>query len=149
VRPKAPGHSTFPPSIQSHPPKRQSLTPQPLSSYPPNSALEKWGKLIVTAAAALGRSADSALLYQTQMEAVGFVDIVEKRYKWPSNGWPKDKKIKELGLWNYANMGESVSGISMALFTRGLGWSVEELELFLVDVRKEMKNTKIHAYWDM
>jgi hypothetical protein len=83
------------------------------------------------------------------MEAVGFVNTVEKIYKWPSNGWPKDKKFKELGMWNYANMGESTSGISMALFTRGLGWSVEELEVFLVDVRKEMKSTKIHAYWNM
>jgi hypothetical protein len=46
-------------------------------------------------------------------------------------------------------MGESTSGISMALFTRGLGWSVEELEVFLVDVRREMKSTKIHAYWNM
>jgi hypothetical protein len=83
------------------------------------------------------------------MEAAGFVNIVQKVYKWPSNGWPKDAKMKELGIWNYANMGESTSGISMALFTRGLGWSVEELEVFLVDVRREMKSTKIHAYWNM
>ena len=31
------------------------------------------------------------------MESVGFVDVVETVYKWPSNKWPKDKKYKELG----------------------------------------------------
>lgn len=40
-------------------------------------------------------------------------------------------------------------GISVAIFTRVLGWNVDELELFLVDVRREMKDTSIHAYWSM
>jgi hypothetical protein len=118
-------------------------------SFPPDSALKKWGDLILTAASNLGRSADSALLYKEQMESAGFVNVVQKIYKWPTNGWPKDKKMKELGMWNYANMGESTSGLSLALFTRGLGWSMEELEVFLIDVKKEMKSTKIHAYWNM
>jgi hypothetical protein len=118
-------------------------------SYPPNSALQKWGQLIVTAASKLGRPADAALFYKEQMEEAGFVNVVQQVYKWPSNGWPKDKKLKELGMWNYANIGESIGGISMALFTRALGWSAAELEVFLVEVRKEMKNTKIHAYWNM
>lgn len=42
-----------------------------------------------------------------------------------------------------------LSGLSMALFTRVLGWTPEELEVFLVDVRKEMKNTKVHVYFLM
>jgi hypothetical protein len=39
-----------------------------------------------------------------------------------------------------------VGGLSMALLTRVCGWSVEEVEAFLVNVRKEFKDTKIHAY---
>jgi len=37
----------------------------------------------------------------------------------------------------------------MAVFTRGLGWSKEQTEVFLAGVRKDMKNTKIHCYWEM
>ena len=37
----------------------------------------------------------------------------------------------------------------MAIFTRVLGWTKEETDVFLVDVRKDMKNTKYHAYWNM
>ena len=54
-----------------------------------------------------------------------------------------------IGLWNLANLHDNLSGISMALFTRGLGWTAEELEVFLVDVRREMKDTRIHAYFDV
>lgn len=46
-------------------------------------------------------------------------------------------------------MGPALEGFSMAPFTRVLGWTREEVELFLVDVRKEMKNPQIHAYWPM
>lgn len=43
---------------------------------------------------------------------------------------------------------------SLAAFTRpksqgGLGWSVQEVEVFLTDVRKDLKNLKIHAYCHM
>lgn len=39
--------------------------------------------------------------------------------------------------------------MSVALFTRALNWSTEELEVFLADVRKDIKNSKIHSYWPM
>jgi hypothetical protein len=47
----------------------------------------------------LGRPANSAELYKSQLEAAGFVDVVETKYIWPSNRWPKDRKLKELGMF--------------------------------------------------
>jgi hypothetical protein len=38
-------------------------------------------------------------------------------------------------------------GLSLAIFTRALGYSKEELQALLVDVRKKMKDYKIHAYY--
>ena len=35
----------------------------------------------------------------------------------------------------------------MATLTRGVSWSRADVEVFLVDVRKDLKNRKIHAYW--
>lgn len=43
----------------------------------------------------------------------------------------------------------NLSGMTTALYTRGLGWSPEEVEVFLADVRKDMKNPRIHSYWPM
>lgn len=57
--------------------------------------------------------------------------------------------LTRVGMWMYENFSGGVQGLSMALFTRGLGWSAEEVEAFLVDVRKDMKDTKIHGYYVM
>ena len=119
------------------------------NSFPPDSALARWGELISQATASFGRPADSMYKYREQLAEAGFVNIVEAKYKWPGNRWPKDPKLKELGMYNNSMLGDSLTGISQALFTRVLGWSMEELEVFLVDVRKEMKDTKIHCYYDL
>jgi hypothetical protein len=47
----------------------------------------------------IGRRATYAKSYKTQMTTAGFTDVVEKKYFWPSNRWPKDKKLKEIGLF--------------------------------------------------
>jgi hypothetical protein len=43
----------------------------------------------------------------------------------------------------------ALEGFSLAVFTRVLGWKKEEVETFLVQVRNDMKNPKIHAYLPM
>lgn len=58
-------------------------------------------------------------------------------------------RLTGVGMWMYSNLSGGVEGISMAIFTRGLGWSAQEVEAFLVDVRKDMKDTKIHGYYTM
>jgi len=57
--------------------------------------------------------------------------------------------MRKLGIWTLADVSDGLQGLSLALFTRALKWSVEELEVFLVDVRNDMKNTRIHSYWPM
>lgn len=49
---------------------------------------------------------------------------------------------------------EALYGVSVAIFTRpkeenGLGWSMEELQVLLAGVRKDLANTDIHAYFRM
>ncbi len=97
----------------------------------------------------IGRKADCARFYKAQMEAAGFVDVTEVKRIWPGNRWPKDKRLKEVGMWALENMESGLESLSAALFTRVLGWTKEALDVFLVDVRKEMRDTRVHAYWDM
>ncbi|KAE9373651.1 S-adenosyl-L-methionine-dependent methyltransferase [Stipitochalara longipes BDJ] len=123
------------------------------NSFPPNCAVRKWTEFSIEAANKLGRPLDSPTWYKAQMEAAGFQNVVETKFKWPQNRWPKDPKMRELGktvgMWMYENFSGGVQGLSMALFTRGLGWSAQEVEAFLVDVRKDMKDTKIHGYYNI
>ncbi|KAM5385175.1 hypothetical protein ACJZ2D_001136 [Fusarium nematophilum] len=109
-------------------------------------ALARWCTLLGEAAAKLGRSFHPTDQFAKIMAEVGFTDIVETKYKWPINRWPKDKKYKELGAWNNENASQVLESATLAPFTRGLGWSAEEVTLFLVEVRKDLNNPEIHAY---
>jgi len=113
----------------------------------PDSALARCYDLLLEASVKLGRPLNSGLFYKKQMEEVGFVDIVERRDVWASGRWPKDPKLKELGVWTQENALIGLEGFSMALLTRVHGWTAEEVQVFLVDVRKDSKNPKNHVYW--
>jgi hypothetical protein len=52
-------------------------------------------------------------------------------------------------MWSEQNFCGGLYGLSVALFTRALGWTPTELEVFLADVRKDLRNRQIHAYWPM
>ncbi|RKL32830.1 hypothetical protein BFJ72_g10330 [Fusarium proliferatum] len=119
-----------------------------------NSALCKWSDLLHDIFTKNGRPMDSALKYKDQLEAAGFVDVNIVKRKWPLSRWPKDPKHKQIGIWAQQNTLDALAALSLAVFTRpdgqgGLGWSKEEVEIFLADVRKDIKNVNIHSYWPM
>jgi len=114
-----------------------------------DSYMLQWINTLVDASKKVGRDLNASATYKAEMERVGYTDIVETMYVWPINRWPKDSKFKELGMWTCENMIAGVGGLSMALLTRVCGWSVEEVEAYLVNVRKEIKDTKIHSYWNI
>ncbi|KAK5651806.1 hypothetical protein OQA88_11674 [Cercophora sp. LCS_1] len=113
----------------------------------PNSPLSRWAEYGLECGRLMERELDSATKYKRQLEEAGFVGVVERGFKWPVNGWARDPKLKELGHWAEANFVEGLYGMSVAGFTRFLGWGIEELESFLVDVKKEIGNRRVHAYW--
>lgn len=46
-------------------------------------------------------------------------------------------------------MRDGLEGFSLALFTRNLGWSVEEVQVLLSKARKDMGDKNIHAQNDL
>lgn len=111
--------------------------------------LQEWSKVVGESAAKLGRVVTNSKNYGKYMEAAGFVDIVEKHFYWPCNTWPKGKKEKLIGLWTQQNLLDGISAMSMAVLTRGAGWTKEEVEIFLAAVREDIKNRRIHSYIDV
>ena len=95
----------------------------------------------------LGRPYQDVTTYKDLMADIGFVNISENKVKWPVSTWPKEKKFKVLGAWSYENISGGIEGFSMAPFTRGLGWQKEDVDMFLVEVRSDMRNRSIHAYF--
>lgn len=107
----------------------------------------KWANLLLEASIKLGRPyMEIPSLKQLMIEA-GFEDVTMHVYKWPTNGWPMDPRYREIGLWNHENTMMGLEGYTMAPLTRALDWMPAEVDVFLIDVRKDLKDRSIHAYW--
>jgi SAM-dependent methyltransferase len=93
------------------------------------------------------RPLDTTQSIVSWMQSAGYVDVHERIDKVPHNPWPKDPFLKQLGRdWERQIM-MGLSGWSYKpLGDRGLGWTRERIELFLMDVRKASKNRYVHAY---
>ena len=111
-----------------------------------DTALGKWSPKLITAAKNLGRDWKCTAKYEDYMTKAGFVDVQVVQFQWPTNPWPKSPEQKILGRWLQQNLLDGVNGMSMATLTRGLHMSPDEVELFLVDVRKDIKDRRIHAF---
>ncbi|KAF4811474.1 putative methyltransferase tdiE [Colletotrichum siamense] len=113
----------------------------------PQSPLMKWADLLVEASEKCGRPYIRIPPLKDLMVEIGFEDVCIYMHKWPTNSWPKDPKFKELGMWQNQSMMEGLDGFTMAPLTRALKWKKDEVNVFLIDVRKEINNRDVHAYW--
>lgn len=86
---------------------------------------------------------------KSMMEEAGFVNIVVKDFKIPIGTWPADPKMREIGAFQLVAMLDGLQGLTMAVWTRFLGWSTDEVEIVLAKVRAEWRNSKIHTYWPL
>lgn len=111
------------------------------------TALESWNAKLVEGAKVLGKDWWCTPKYKAWFEEAGFVDVEEKVFYWPGNEWAKGEKQKDLGKTMLANSLKGLSAISMMIFTKAFGMSVEEVETMLVVVRKDMKNCESGGFF--
>ena len=109
-------------------------------------SIRKWARLQQEASIKFGKKLNVAHLHKRQLIDTGFQDVHEQVYKIPVNPWPKDPKLKEIGRYQQANAIEGMEAMSLALFTRVLGWSNQEAHMFFASVRRELTDRSIHVY---
>ena len=128
-----------------------------------DGAYSKWAKELSSAFDKIGRPWPKGPELKTLFENAGFVDVQVKELKRPSNDWPKDKQMKEIGRvslrlaeatgklirisqYTYFNFMKGLEGFTMGPFTRILNWSQEEVQALIADVRKEFGKRSYHGY---
>lgn len=95
----------------------------------PDSPLHKWSQKMNAAAELIQRPLTMSAKLKGWYHEVGFVDIRERVYKIPMNGWAKDPRYKALGkLWE-SNFSSGLGGFTLSLFTQVLGISPAEAEV--------------------
>lgn len=101
----------------------------------------------VLSAAKFGTPITEMQRIKTMMEEAGFVDVQEHVLKIPCGPWPRDPRLKRVGLFEAVNMTEGITGLSLKLFTRILGWTPDQVQAFIAEIRREVKNRRIHGYY--
>ncbi|EER37581.1 methyltransferase [Histoplasma capsulatum var. duboisii H88] len=108
----------------------------------PNTA--RWLALIDEASIKFGKRMNVAREQKQHLIDAGFKDVRDDVYKVPMGTWPKDPKLKEMGAFQMEHMCNCIESFSLALFTRILGWKMDETQLLCNAVRKEFRDPKNH-----
>lgn len=74
------------------------------------------------------------------------MDIKQIFLKSPTNPWPKDRTLKEVGKFQLCAHLEGLEGISLGLLTRQMEWKAEEVKVLMAQIRPELKDRSIHSY---
>lgn len=106
----------------------------------------EWTQTQDEAAMALGKPMRIANKLKRWYEQAGFVDVHEEVYKLPINSWPKDPQFKMLGRFEESNLLDGLQAFSLQPFEKGLNWTKDEIEVYLVSVRKALSDRNVHAY---
>ncbi|KAK5994292.1 Methyltransferase [Cladobotryum mycophilum] len=110
------------------------------------SIFDQWGKISLEAGDKFGKDLRIHEQIKGYLEDAGFNNVTEHVYKWPIGPWSKDPRLKEIGQWNHQHWLEGIEGWSLALLTRVLGWSYEEVQVYLAQMREGLNSRKFHAY---
>ncbi|TEA22184.1 Secondary metabolism regulator LAE1 [Colletotrichum sidae] len=114
-----------------------------------NTAIKKGAELCHEAMEVFGAPLQEFSRFEKVLKDVGFEDVHIQRFKWPTCSWPKDTKYRELGIWVYDNITSGLEAFLMAPLTRALNWKKEEVLILAMQIRKDMANRNIHAYYNM
>ncbi|KAG0645880.1 putative methyltransferase tdiE [Hyphodiscus hymeniophilus] len=119
---------------------------QYVGEIPVSSFLYRWNCHVVESSTMAQRPWTNVKHYPEYFIAAGFEEIRAKKFFWPSNTWPKGEYLKHLSVYFQKDLMDGLEGLSMKLFTNFLGWTKEQVQEFLVGVRKDLQDRSIHAY---
>lgn len=111
--------------------------------------METWTNTMPQAGRMLGREPCPGPKLEEWVRQTGFTNIVVKVYKIPIGPWPKDPQFKLVGAYYHVTVSQGVEGFSLRLYMNVLGWSYEELQVLLAEVRKDLNTRTIHGYSTM
>lgn len=98
-------------------------------TMPEDFGWRKWAREMVRASDLTNRQLDLGEHVKTWLHEVGFVDIHEAVIKIPIGSWPKDKRLKHLGMLWQQNLLTGLHGFTMALAHNVLGKPIDEIEV--------------------
>ena len=116
------------------------------------NAVKVWGDATIQSREAAGYDCSPGPKLEKYMKDAGFVNIQAIKLPIPLGTWPKDKKYKKVGAWNWHQVDNGLEGMAIGCLARGSGdqkpWTMEEITELCALARTELKNPGIHGQYD-
>ena len=114
-----------------------------------NNVMAKWSRTFIDCGEMTGKTFRVANLSAQWLAEAGFEDVHQRWYKVPVGPWPKDKRLKEVGIANYHYCLQGCEGWALFLLTKVLQWRIEVVQVFIAQFRNQLNNRKNHAYYNI
>ncbi|KAF5702095.1 methyltransferase [Fusarium globosum] len=113
------------------------------------SAMHEWGRFFIEGGKKMGQPCTIIEddLQQKCMREAGFEDIQIADYKIAIGGWPKDKKMREIGQYVLAALEQDFEGYVLYMASQLLGWSMQEVKVYCAQLRRELQSTANHPFF--
>ncbi|RYO76363.1 hypothetical protein DL766_006674 [Monosporascus sp. MC13-8B] len=117
-------------------------------SVTPDSPLTRWAQMNREGGKMSGKpfTIYSDNLQVQGMQEAGFTDITVKNFKIPVGPWPADPKLSEIGQYEQYAIEQDIEGTMMFMWDLVIQKPIEEMRLFAMSARKEMRKPTVHAY---
>ncbi|OHE96805.1 methyltransferase [Colletotrichum orchidophilum] len=113
----------------------------PSSAYnamPPSHPVAQYWSFVTQGLTSLGIDFNAAAgdRLPNMMREAGFVNVTEKIFHVPLGTWPRNRVLKTVGMYWRTILLDGLQAIALGPLTRGLLWTPEQIEMFLVSVRR-------------
>jgi hypothetical protein len=113
---------------------------------PSNHPIAQYWNLVAAGLSALGVDLNNTLLLADMMRDAGFINVETRIFHVPIGVWLKNKVLKMVGLYFRTILIDGLSSIALGPYTRGLGWKKEQVDVWLVTVRKAYLEGGVHFH---
>ncbi|GKU05503.1 unnamed protein product [Fusarium langsethiae] len=110
------------------------------------TAFRKWNNLLEEGLQSFGTTLRYPEMFKSLLKQAGFEPVIETRNGAPTNACYPGKKLQRIGHLMTQNWLLIIEPLTMPVFTQGLGWTPEQTQALLAEVRREIGNTKYHSF---
>lgn len=85
---------------------------------------------------------------RTFQSEAGLLEVTENVYSIPVGTWPADKKRRMIGAHIAMQTLTGIEGYTTVMFTKVLGWSLEDTQAFITEIKQDLQDNAIHKMID-
>ncbi|KAH8152343.1 uncharacterized protein LAJ45_03770 [Morchella importuna] len=117
-------------------------------SFTSDNILQKWVNDFDKASDMAGVTWIMAEQFKEDLPDAGFKQVTERSFKVPLGTWAEAEgdNMKEMGIFLREVLLVGAQGLTLAMFTRMLGWDKKEVDVLVANIRQAVQDPSINVY---